>query len=47
MRELRRRIRVNALRAQRDPRAKFYLIIVASHVGFVLGYATMTILQAS
>ena len=46
MRELKRKIRVAALRARRDPIARAMTVIVAVHVGFVLAVSTLAILNS-
>ena len=46
MRELRRKIRVAALHARRDPIARAMTVILAVHVGFVLAVSTLAILNS-
>lgn len=45
MRELKRKIRVAALRANRDPILRCLAVILMWHVGFVLAVATLAILN--
>ena len=46
MRELKRKIRVAALRANRDPIFRCIAVILAVHVGFVLAVSTLAILNS-
>jgi hypothetical protein len=46
MRELKRKIRVAALRTRRDPILRCMAVILAVHVGFVLAVSTLAILNS-
>lgn len=45
MRELKRKFRVSLLTARRDPLLMFFIIVLACHAAFVLGYLTIAVLN--
>ena len=46
MTELKRHYRVGILRLKKEPLSMFLLWVLATHIGFVLGFATIAILAS-
>ena len=45
MRELKRKLRVARMRGKHDKLARFCIAVIVLHIGFVLGYLTIAILN--